>query len=355
MWLQLTFWLLYMLVFVYAFKKTVLSWHKSSRFKDVTWLFAIFFTLFTIFYCVNDDYFQYREWLDVPSLCYWGKEKFYFYAILLCRSLQFDYPYELFRLIVWGGAILLAYCTFRTYRKFLLPGLALLLLFVFHANTFSYARASLAMAVYFFGVALSLRHDKVIPRLLGTGIAVSSYYFHHEMIVAIAALPFLFIPFERKNFSAFSILLLIITIYAISFVGSNLLLLDQLFDNDELTSRIENVNEKGQSRFRLSTFINYFKYFYPFYLITRYLWKKKVPKSIAGMYRVTSGILILSLAFMVVYGLRSVYTYRILYMSMIPLTLLIGYGYCHGYFKKRQVLLLLLLAVLSNSIRFINA
>lgn len=349
------FWGLYMTVFVYAVWKMLVSKPKNIQKKEVSGLFGVLFALYAIFYCINPDYFRYREWINETDIKYWEKENIYIYIVLFCRSLSFDYPYELFRLIVWGGAILLAYCTFRTYRKFLLPGLALLMLFVFHANTFSYARASLAMAVYFFGVALSLRHDKVIPRLLGTGIAVSSYYFHHEMIVAIAALPFLFIPFERKNFSAFSILLLIITIYAISFVGSNLLLLDQLFDNDEFTSRIENVNEKGQSGFRLSTFINYFKYFYPFYLITRYLWKKKVPKSIAGMYRVTSGILILSLAFMVVYGLRSVYTYRILYMAMIPLTLLIGYGYCHGYFKKRQVLLLLLLAVLSNSIRFINA
>lgn len=355
MWLQLTFWLLYMLVFAYAFKKTVLSWHKSSRFKDVTWLFAIFFTLFTIFYCVNDDYFQYREWLDVPSLCYWGKEKFYFYAILLCRSLQFDYPYELFRLIVWGGAVFIAYYTFRMYRRLMLPGLALLLLFVFHAGSFSYARASLAMAVYFFGIAMVLRHNGSIPKLLGIGIALSSYYFHHELLIAIAALPFLFLSFEKKSSSVLSIILLVIVIYAVSFIGSNLQFLDEMFDNDDLTSRIENINEKGQGTFRFSTLINYLKYFYPFYLITKYFWKKKVPKSIAGMYRITCGILMLSIAFMVVYGLRSVYTYRVLYMAMIPLTLLIDYGFCHGYFKKRHLLLMLLLAVLSNSIRFINA
>jgi len=59
--------------------------------------------------------------------------------------------------------------------------------------------------------------------------------------------------------------------------------------------------------------------------------------------------------FMIVYGLRSVYTYRVLYMAMIPLTLLIDYGYCHGYFKKKHLLLMLLIAVLANSIRFINA
>jgi hypothetical protein len=40
------------------------------------------------------------------------------------------------------------------YRGLLLPGLALLLLFVFYAGSFSYGRASLAMAVYFLGIAL---------------------------------------------------------------------------------------------------------------------------------------------------------------------------------------------------------
>ena len=175
MWVQLLFWLLYLVVFVYAIKKTAISWDKDKRYRNVSWVFAIFFVLYAIFYCINDDYFSYRDWIYGRNFNFWGKEQFYAYIILFCRSLHFDYPYELFRLIVWGGAVFLSYQTYRLYRR--LPGLTLLLLFVFYAGTFCYARASLAMAVYFFGVALFLRRREKYLKTLGIAIALSSYLF----------------------------------------------------------------------------------------------------------------------------------------------------------------------------------
>lgn len=354
-WMPLLFWLLYVVVFVYAFKKTMLSWYQNQRSKDVNWLFAIYFTLFAVFYCINDDYFQYRNWIYVRDFSVWGKEKFYIFVVLFCQSLHFDYPYEVFRFIVWGGAIFIVYYIFRKYRGLLMPGLALLFLFVFHAGTFCYARASLAMAVYFLGIAIYFGHKRLSTRILGIIVAISSYFFHHEMIIGIAVLPCLFFPFERKGMSYLSAFWLIIVIVVLSFFSSNAQFLDSIFDNDELSSKIENFNEKGQGAFRLSTLVNYLKFFYPFYLVTKYFWKNNIPRSVAGMYRITYGILMASVAFMVVSGVRTVYTYRVLYISMIPMTLLIGYGYNNGHFKKTQFLIMLILALLSNSIRFINA
>ena len=355
MWVQLLFWLFYMVVFAYAFKKTLLSSYQSKRSKDVTWLFIVCFTLYAIFYCINDDYFQYRNWLDGVDYSFWTKEQFYVYVILFCRRLSFDYPYEVFRLIVWGGAVCIAYFTFRMYRGLLLPGLALLLLFVFYSGTFCYGRASLAMAVYFLGIALYLNYKGVLLRSIGVVLAISSYYLHHEMIVGVALLPCLFIPLERKEQTLLSVLGLIIAIIALSYLSSNVEYLDSIFDNDDLSTRIENYDEKGQGAFRLSTLMKYLNFFYPFYLITKYFWKKKVSHSFIGIYRIMYGILMVSVAFMVVFGARSVFGYRIMYIAMIPLTLLIGYGYCNGYFTKRQFLLMMILALLSNSIRFINA
>ena len=152
-----------------------------------------------------------------------------------------------------------------------------------------------------------------------------------------------------------SVLSLIVTIIALSYLNTYMQFLDSMFDNDEFTSKIENYNEKGQGSFRLSTLIKYLNFFYPFYLITKYFWKKKEPHSLIGMYRVTYGILMVSVAFMVVAGSRSVFSYRVMYISMIPLALLTTYCYCHRYFTKKQFLAMLILALLSNSIRFINA
>ena len=355
MWVQLLFWMLYMVIFVYAFKKAVLPLHRGKRFKDVTWLFILFFALFAVFYCVNDDYFQYREWLNVTNFDLWGKEKFYVYTILFCQFLPFDYPYEVFRLIVWGGAILIAYYTFRMYRELLLPGMAMLFLFVFYSNTFCYARASLAMAVYFFGIALCLLQDRKTLKLLGLGIALSSYFFHHELLLGIAALPCLLIPLERKNGIFLSVFLLTAAIVAISYVSTHLNIFYTLLGDDDLSSKIEGFSEYEQGIFRLSTLVKYINYFYPLYLITKCFWKKEVPPSIAGMYRIAFTIILASVAFMFVFGLRSVFAYRVLYISMIPLALLIAYCYCNGYLKNRQLIMVMIFALLSNSIRIINA
>jgi len=354
-WIKALYWGLYMLAFVYAIRKTSSLVTKDEEPRDVTIWFGVFFALYAVFYCINDDYFSYRQWIDGRDFSWWTKEYFYVYVILFCRSLPFDYPFEVFRLIVWGGAIFIAYQTYRLYEELLLPGLTLLLLFVFHAGVFCYARASLAIAVYSLGIALYLFHNGMIWKLLGIAVAFSSYFFHHELLIGIAVLPCLFIPLERRDFSCLSIFLLLFAIVAISFFSSNLDYLDALFDNDDITSKIEDYNEKEQGVFRLSTFIRYLKFFVPFCLLTISFWKKGAPYPVIGMYRITYGIMMASVAFMVIFGLRSVYVYRTMYITTIPTSLLIGYGYCQGYFTKKQFLIMIALALLSSSTSIINA
>lgn len=356
-WIRVLYYSLYLAVYVYAIWKLFLSAPKFNKTSDVTRWFVLFFVIYAVFYCINTDYFRYREWIYGRDFSLWDKEQFYVYVILLCRRIPFDYPFEVFRLIVWGGAIAIAYFTFRLYRSLLLPGLALLLLFVFNAGTVSYARASLGMAAYFLGIAIYLfnKNKGMSWRILGIALAVSSYYLHRELIVAIGLLPVLFMPLEKKRMVFMSVLGLVAAIIVLSFFISNTEYLDSIFDNDDITSKMEEFNEQEQGAFRLSTFIGYMKYFYPFYLITKIFWRKKLPYTVAGMYRVTYGILMASIAFMVVAGLRSVYTYRVMYISMIPMALLTAYCYCNGYFKKRDFVIMMLIALVASSVRFVNA
>ena len=211
------------------------------------------------------------------------------------------------------------------------------------------------MAVYFLGIALYLNYKGIFLRSLGIIVAILSFFFHHEMLVGIALLPCLFVPFERKKMFYLFVLGLIVAIIALSYLSSYMQYLDFIFDNDDLSTKVEQFSEQGERTFRLSTLIKYLNFFYPFCLITKYFWKKKIPHSFIGMYRVTYGLLITSVAFMIVLGLRSVFSYRVLYISMIPLTLLIAFGYRHRCFTQRQFLIMMILALLSNSIRFINA
>lgn len=357
------FWLLYLLVFVRAFIELVFLQDSSARkfniptkrVPDVSKWFILFFALFVVFYCVNPDYFRYREWMYRFDPSLWEKEKFYAYLVLFCRSLPLGYSFELFRLIVWGGAILIAYYTFRQYRGILLPGLALLFLFIFYAGTFSYARASLAMAVYFFGVSLLLQSRSGLWKYVGIGIALSSVVFHREMLVAVAVLPALLIPFEKKKILILSVILIIVGGIVLMLAGSVFDLMESIFDSDDMSAKIDQLNEKEQRTFRLSTFISYLCYFYPLFLITQQFWKEKVPMCIAKIYRITFAIVMVSVMFMIVDGPRSVYTYRILFIAMIPMALMMSHFYYHGSIKRKQLLVLFVLALLSNSTRFINS
>lgn len=356
-WLQLLFWLLYVIVFAYVFGKmmfgkTMLPSFRNKLPSDVSKWFILYFSLFAVFYCINADYFRYRDWIYGRDFTFWTKEQIYVHIILFCR--QFDYAFEVFRFIVWGGAVLITYFTFWMYRKQLLPGLALMFVFVFFSSMFCYARSSLAMAVYFFGIALYLLYKQSIIKLLGIGVAISSYLFHHEMLIGIVALPCVLAPFERKRFSILSIVIAIAVAIVLSQISSIQGIIDTVFNDEELSEKVENLNEKEERAFRLSTFIGYLSYFYPLYLVTKRFWKKNVSKPIMGMYRITFAIVMASIALMIITGLRSVYSYRVLFIGMIPMALLIGYCYYNGDFKKWRLLIMMMLALLSNSVRFIN-
>ena len=270
--------------------------------------------------------------------------------------LPFDYPFEVFRLIIWGGGLLLVFLTAKQYCSLLMPGLTVLFLFVFYSSTFCYARASLAMVVFFVGVSVHLWGEKRLVKMLGIGLAISAYFFHHELIMGIAMLPCILMPFEKKSTLFFSLVLLVIIIIGINYINSNLELMENIFGADELADKMEELNEQEQGAFRMSTFVKYANFLYPFLLITHIFYQhKKIPKAMSGIFRITFALIIATTAFMVVSGLRSTYTYRVMYITMIPLSIMTTFCYNQGLIKKYQLAIMLLLALLSNSIRLINA
>ncbi len=354
-WIYALFYVAYLIPSLYFCYKIVLGKKRYCPSSITTAFFLLYFSLFVVFYCVGTDYFRYRDWMYLYNFSNWDKERIYLNLIFFCRTILTDYPYELLRLIVWGGALMLVYCSGCLIRKHANPGLVVILLFVLYSGVFSYARASLAMSVYFVGLTLFLNAKGIFDKALSIVLIVSSYYFHHEMIVGVALFPCLFVPFEKKNNSYLAVLGLIVLIFVISFFFNNTEVLDSVFDNEEISSKIEDFNEQEHRTFRFSTFIRYLTFFYPFYLVTKAFWRRKVPHTFAGLYRVTYGILLVSVAFMVISGLRSIYVYRIMYISMIPLALLLSYGYCNRFISKKEFLKICMLVLLSRTIGFMNS
>ena len=151
-------------------------------------------------------------------------------------------------------------------------------------------------------------------------------------------------------------ILFVVIIGVITFINSNLALMEDIFGNEELVDKMEELSNQEQGVFRMSTFVKYFAFFYPFILITRSFYRhKKLPAAIAGIFRITFALIMATAAFFVVSGSRSTYTYRVMYITIIPLSILITYCYNQGLFKKYQLVIILILALLSNSVRLINA
>lgn len=349
------YWLLYIIPFLFLWGKSL---YKKKEFPKAisTYFFISFFALFAVFYCINSDYFAYRDWVSGRDFTFWAKEQIYVLIILLCKLLPTNYPYEAFRLIVWGGAVILVYFSARQYKEKLNSGAVVFFLFVLFSSTFCYARASLAMSVFFAGLSLFFYAQGRLQKMLSMTLAVSSFFFHYEMIVGIGLLPCLFIPFEKRKSRIFILVVFVIGLAVISYLLSNPQFVDILFGNDDMSDKIEDFNDKEGGSFRLSTFVNYFKYYLLLILFSIYLKKNNEnEKFILGLYRITCGIMMVATIFAIVAGVRSTYTYRILYISMIPLSIMLSYFYFNGYVKKQHMILILIFAFLSNSVRFINS
>lgn len=347
---------LYMVIVVYAVIKTLLAAPRNKRYVGASGFVALYFTVYAMFYCVNPDYFSYREWMNFPMFMDWNREQVYFFIIIFCRLIPFDYPFELFRLIVWGGGLLLVIFLARMYRSLLRPGLVILFLFVFYSGTYSYARGSLAMAVYFLGVGIFLWRKDHLSKVSGLALAISSYFFHHEMIIGIGALLCLMLPLEKKKSLPLVVAMLGVMMLGLLFINSNLGLMQSVFGADEIAEKMKTYNEREQGIFRASTAVSYLDFFYPSFLIMGFFYRcKRLPKAIAGLFRVTLVLLLATIAFFVVSGSRSTYTYRVLYISIIPMSILMAYCYNQGFFKKYQYVIMILIAIVANCMRLIQA
>jgi len=359
-WIKVVFLVFYLIIFFYAISKTVLLVPKNKRKVNASSLIVLYFTIYAMFYCVNPDYFSYRDWMNVNikeiGIEYWTNENIYAYLITFCQSLDISYPYELFRLIVWGGGLLVLYLTSKMYRSIQMPGLVVMFLFVLYSGTFSYGRVSLAMAVYFMGVSILMWGKSGFVKLLGIALALSSYFCHHQMIIGIGLLPGIILPFEKKKTIVFALTLLGMMMAVIYYINSNVSLMETVFGADELAQKMETYNEREQGLFRMSTAIGYINIFLPFVFVTYFFYQQKqIPKPIVGIHRITFLLIMATVAFFVVSGSRSTYTYRVLYINIIPVSILVAYCFNQGYFKSLHLLIMFGFALLTNSMRLINS
>lgn len=314
----------------------------------ITWLLLIVFVLYAYW---DTDYFSFR-YNFYTSLEGFRDPLYYYLSLLSFKS------YTIFRLLIWGTALLLFY---KTSRRFNLPSNYTAFIFaIFFLLTFSYARVSLGMALYFYGLSLILRpiRGKELNNLLwGIIIIASSYFGHRSMSVLILLTPLIFIKLNRKT-------LFLMVLAGIAFSSIAGILLSGFADESISVDPQFNAISDAANQYAVKdivveynwkfTLIRNLRNYSIIIMLLYIVWKAvftnakvAMPNSIKRLIYLCCGILIIAVSFMSIPGLGAeIIGYRFLYMLGIPLCIIFTYMCNQGITKPKIAIILLIPALL---------
>ncbi len=330
----------------------------SNRNSRKTSILALILILINcLFSFASSDYFRYEEAMQGKEDDF--HEPLYYYIILLVNR-----NFIIFRTIVWGGSLLLYYLTIK--KLSLNVNTALFIFTCFFLTTFSYARASLAMASYFYGITLLLskksQHNIMSRWIIGAFFVVFSFLAHRSFLPIIMITPLMLIVKIKKIHIALILLSLPFlvqgAIYLLNAVASDELTIEgDSFEQFSLSARQYATygTQKFNWRYTLMNDLKYYGFYLPILLI---LWKtvfsnKRVNIKIFPMFfsrflSVTVFIMLVALVFFITPDATDVLGYRFLYMAGIPITILLTYLYQKRIITITQVSISVSLVLISS-------
>lgn len=331
-------------------QQTKISSNKSVRLQDrFLLLFCILFL--SIFAFTRGDFFSYA---DVVYSYEEGQfstlDDFYLSLIIWV-----DHNYFLWRLIVWGGALLLFAKVAD--RLNINKVYALLFLCLFYILLFNYARASLAFCVYVYGLSFILNPviNKYVSYAIGIAIMYSSHYFHSTAYMLLFLTPMIYVPFNKRNI----ILLLLAIPFISSIIAPYILNSSDIALNmgDEfLSDKISNYQENTDIQFNSgpSAFILYTLRYSAFYVpccilsIAAFRHSKKYSLSIyiINLLKMVWAISIFAMCIYIVSDMP-VFFYRAQNMIIVFIPLIFAYMHENNILTKKEEKLCYIICMLS--------
>ncbi|MBQ6184921.1 MAG: EpsG family protein [Bacteroidales bacterium] len=309
----------YFIILIVIYWKRYTSEHEEST--QSRW-FELLFLLYCIFAFDGGDFYNYYLLIREDSLEH--MEPVYHIIVHAVNN-----NYILFRLIVWGGAL---FFFKKAVKRFNLDyNRSLFFLFAVFISVFDYARASLAMSIFFYGLSLVLLPgiNKIGSYFLGLLLMITSVFFHNSMIIALAASLLLFVPIN-----GFTIVLIIISFSLASSIFAPALqnLVDAELFTDSLNEKIEGYSlQEYQDSFSIYEWIRrymrYATFFIPYLIVAIKIYFKtiEIPTYIRRLSAIVLGFLLLAISVLLIPNLTFVLFYRILFMSMIPILIIFCY------------------------------
>lgn len=331
----------FLMIAVYWKSATIAGAYHTPKSTRVLFLLVL---VFAIMSWTNGDWMHYRHFVQDGIGSSESMEDFYNW---LKETVSGNYL--LFRIVVWGLALIMLIMAFRLYGIAEYDGL--FFLFVVFINYFDYSRSALGIAVYFCGLAVMLSGKSWKRRLFGIIVLSCATYFHRSTVVLIMLTPLCFFPINRKT--AVPIIIVLILSF-MSLKGLFLSFMDKAISSDDAGMADKASYYINQERGTIVSgsiigiLIGYWKYsvFYILFIFdTLVIFKREVyrelPSQVKALYNIMASLLILSV--MIYYfniGHLALY-YRFLMMLYVPLTVITVYLFSNHYIKRFTYLKLL--------------
>ena len=317
----------------------------KSRVRPI--VFIAFYIVFAVFYCINSDYFNYRGLVlyTAEGRVFTTQQELIYQELAIFVKGN----YELFRAIVWGGAILLTALCCRIMKMPVFMGL--FIWFILYYERFCYARASLAMAIFFTGITILIsRKNQLLWKVIGVTICLSSIMFHRSMLIACMTIPIVFIKFSKKSLMSYGLFLLFGCLFVISILNNAPYLLTEdyqdklnVYNSEIATGRWERQSFKNY----VSSTIAYSLFYIPLFIFYNRMRKKffLFEDKVVRLFWISVTITGIATAFWFYYGFNNAYFYRVLFMTAAPNSMLLAYIYSVGMIKSKTIKMILLFSV----------
>ena len=349
----------FLMIFCIVFYSFILltTSHRISKDNNLLRDFVLL-CLFCVFSFQDTDWFHYAEIYKDYST----PETFDFSYYFLFEKTEYSHmeriysylayfsskSYLLFRLIIWGSALVLFFLSCKnwgvkiSYVLYYFVPLFLLL--------FCYGRVSLAFSMAFYGYSLISKNfgeeicnqrilntkrssiSLILSTVVGGLFIIASLLFHKSVGILLPVFVISVIPLTKKTILAY-MFLFVLVFFAVKNIQNYLTLFD-LQDSLTISSlQYELENKKtSDSGSLLRLFITYYLKYLPYYLFLFYQIKDvysnktiEIPVSIKLISNCATLLILIATAFL----LAGLYTffYRFIMFSMIPISIFLAYSH----------------------------
>lgn len=307
------------------------AWRPPFRLsKWRTTLGVLLIVLFSVFAFYDTDYFHYLiAFDDIHRGGSTHMEDIYIWIAKFVGN-----NYNLFRIVVWGGA---TFIMTRMVKKLRIPaGLYFLLLSCLFLTLFAYARVSLAMTIVFWGLGIvsnAITKHNITKYLIGILIILTAYFFHKSALfgIGVALIASLITKLNRKTVSifilAYPILLVIVaTLLAdvLNYSGS-----ESLVDIESAQGYLNHDNKESGIGAIIQKTLMYTPFYLSVFIYLKAIYSGRYNKWVPSM-RIFANANFLCVAIATLFAFNlgintSVFYYRLLYFAFIPCTVFLVY------------------------------